>query len=119
MPQAEPTFDLGDDWPPAASSNGAALPTQLDGLQAQRRRQRQFNQRLTLILGIVAMVLLVVLVIVLSRPTATEAPGTSEPGTTINAPAEESAAPSATELPAEGRFPPDELGATEEAAETP
>jgi hypothetical protein len=105
MPQAEPDFDLGDDWPPTVASNGAALPTQPDGLQAARRRQRQLNQRLTLILGVVAMVLLIVLVIVLSRPAETATDTPASPGTTptITDPAgDATAAPAAESTPAEG-----------------
>jgi hypothetical protein len=109
-PQAEPTFDLGDDWPPAVTSNRVELATQPDGLAAARRRQRQMNQRLTLILGAVAMILLVVLVIVLSRPaeTATETPESPGATPTIPGPAgEAAAAPAAESTPAE------------DAAETP
>lgn len=52
----------------APLANGQApLPKPVDALYAARRRRRQMNARLTLVLGVLSIILLVVLLVVLAR----------------------------------------------------
>jgi hypothetical protein len=65
-----PTFDLGEDWPPSIA-NGHAAAAPIGSSYVVRRRRQTNNLRATFILGAIALVLAVVVVIVLKRPTQT------------------------------------------------
>jgi hypothetical protein len=71
MPVAKPVplFDLGDDWPPSIANGHVAAAAATDSIYVARRRSRKANQMATLILGVIALVLAVVVVIVMKRPT--------------------------------------------------
>ncbi len=63
---AAPSFDLGDALHPALNGRPVAAKP-VDAVYAARARRKRVNRQLTLALGTVAVVLLVVLVIVLTR----------------------------------------------------